>query len=192
MEALPLWMLVTLVQHSAALLSDVSFTHCWSLQLTAACAAWTVRRFRMRPALNALTLSAAGLSLVYTSQLLLVSEPAAWLLSSYLCVRGLFMGLYAGKPGAVLRWFGLGTGFCVLLLAFIALAGTPRSALPYEALRSLAVAYFLLGALLTGLHQASGALTAPALISVFVPTLVLLASSVLLVFGPQAAGWLVR
>jgi|GEM_PF-6833490 len=200
-EVLPVWLLVTLVQHNAGMLTGVSFTQAWALQLAASVPGRSLSRLQLRAALRFVLLVAAGLLLLLASQPLFASPSdqarLPWLLSGYLCVRGLFMGASLDRPGAVLRWFKLGSGFCVLLLAFIALSATPRAELPYDQLRSLSIAYLFGGALLSGLHQrrtsmASAALTPAALVSVLGPTLILALCSVLLVFGPQAAGWVVR
>ena len=195
-ESLPVWLLVTLVQHNAGMLGGVSFIGAWMLQLMAAAIGRALSRLQLRAAARVSLLVAAGLVLLLAAQR---SDQRAlsWLLSAYLCVRGLFMGTSVDQPGAVLRWFKLGSGFCVLLLAFVALSGTPRAELPYDQLRSLSVVYLFGGALLSGLHQrrtnlASAGLTPAALVSVLGPTSLLVLCSALLVFGPQAAGWVVR
>ncbi|HTU57862.1 MAG TPA: hypothetical protein VMF89_05500, partial [Polyangiales bacterium] len=195
-EALPIWLLVTLVQHNAGMLTDVSFLGAWSLQLIAAIIGHTISRLQLHAAARFSLLVAAGLVLLLAAQQSDQRAPS-WLLSGYLCVRGLFIGASLDRPGAVLRWFKLGSGFCVLLMAFIALSATPRGDLPYEQLRSLSFAYLFGGALLSGLHQrrttlASAALTPAALVSVLGPTLILVLCSALLVLGPQAAGFVLR
>jgi hypothetical protein len=200
-EVLPLWLLVTLLQHNAGMLTGVSFAHAWALQLAASVPGRRLSRLQLPAALRFLLLVAAGLMLLVAAQPLFASPSdhgaLPWLLAGSLCVRGLFMGANLDRPGAVLHWFKLGSGSCALLLAFIALSGTPRAELPYDQLRSLSIAYLFGGALLSGLHQrrttlASAALTPAALVSVLGPTLILVLCSVLLVFGPKAAGWVVR
>ena len=191
MEVLPLFLLVALVQHSKGELTEVSFAQAWSLQLSAAVLAWSFGRSQRRVLL--LMAAAATLLLLGT----FAERMPAWVLSSYLCLRGLFMGRSIDSPGAVLPWFRLGAGFCAMFFAFVALSATPRAELPYDQLQSLSIAYLFWGTLLTGLHQrrttlTSAALTPAALVSVLGPTLLILMCSALLVFGPLAGGAIVR
>lgn len=204
MELLPVWMLCTLVRATYREAVLIDFGTGFSLQLLAALAGWTSRRFLWPALLRAALLLATGSCLVIGIMGLrapTASSAFAWIIAIYLVTRGLFCGLSAGEPGAALRWFGWGAGACVLFAAFLALSGTPDAALPSGTLRGLCLAYFTLGALLAGLDQRrsvlagteqSSTLSAPALFAVLAPVLAFASVAVLPVIATEGTGSLVR
>jgi hypothetical protein len=201
MELLPVWMVVTLLRHNAQQLLAAGFASCVLLQLSAAIATWQSQRWRLSVALRATLLAVFGAAMFWLWLQLASDLPATpqqpvflWCLGLYLYVRGTFIGLHAGRPGAVLRWFRLGLALSVLLFSFLALSGTPVSELPFAALRGLCLAHCLWGAVLTGLDQrraAAAAVSSAAWVAVLGPVLTILALASFVVFGPQGVRWLV-